>query len=423
MKFTHYYDEIKCDNEEWILFNIFTGKVLKVSDEIHHIIVNDNLDILSEADKNTLVKHGFIVNSYSEEINKVASKLKDMKYNNDRLVITILTNMGCNLGCKYCHENGFMDHKILDDVQINKINNWISSQVKNGQYKNVTIYFYGGEPTINMHAIESISNYVNVLSRKYNFNYDYSMSTNGTLLNDENVERLVLAHVCDIQVTLDGPRDIHNYRKPFLDGTGTFDIIIENIKKYYNKLNFTVRVNVDKNNYDKIPELMDIIVENKLQNKVFFYLDLVSSTHVQNEYCNNYVFTSMKEMASITYLWQEQKKRGIPLQGKNVIEGLCGNLSKSNVTISASGEFYMCPGLCGIKDACLGNLDAGYNSVFDTMTKINVWENCKDCKYLPMCAGGCRAQAYMKSGSCFSCYCKKQYYDSVVMKYIKYKYA
>ena len=167
---------------------------------------------------------------------------------------------------------------------------------------------------------------------------------------------------------------------------------------------------------------MDTIVKNDLHNKAYFYLDLISSTHKKNDYCNNYVLTTKKEMQSIVFLWEEQKKRGIPLHGKNVIEGLCGNLSKSNVTIAASGEFYICPGLCGIKDACFGDIVKGYNSVFDKMMETNVWENCKVCKYLPMCAGGCRAQAYMKSGSCFSCYCKKDYYEDVVMKYIKCKY-
>lgn len=298
----------------------------------------------------------------------------------------------------------------------------MTSQVETNHYKSITIYFYGGEPTLNLEAIEEISVHVGALAEKHGFTYNLSMSTNGTLLNDKIVNRLVNAKVCDIQITLDGPREVHDFRKPFLDGGGSFDIIFNNIKMYYKFLDITIRVNVDKNNYDRIPELMDTIVKNDLHNKAYFYLDLISSTHKKNDYCNNYVLTTKKEMQSIVFLWEEQKKRGIPLHGKNVIEGLCGNLSKSNVTIAASGEFYICPGLCGIKDACFGDIVKGYNSVFDKMMETNVWENCKVCKYLPMCAGGCRAQAYMKSGSCFSCYCKKDYYEDVVMKYIKCKY-
>ena len=369
-----------------------------------------------------LEKMEFIVSSHEYEEERIKTKFMNMKYNSESLVVTILTNMDCNLGCKYCHENGLMDYSFLGDPQINKINKWLDSQVESGQYKNITIYFYGGEPTLNMHAIEAISEHVAKLSDEKKIHYDFSMTTNGTLLDDELVARLLKANVKDIQVTLDGPREVHDFRKPFLDGKGTFDIILQNIKKYYKQLNFTVRANVDKNNYERIPELMDIIVENDLQNKVFFYLDLISSTHTKNDYCNNFVFTSIEEMTSISYLWKVQKEKGIPLHGKNVIEGLCGNLSKSNVTISSSGDFYICPGLCGIKDACLGDLDNGYNSVYDQMMKTNVWEKCVHCKYFPMCAGGCRAQAYMKSGNCFACYCKKKYYESVVMKYIMYKY-
>lgn len=423
MNFTYYYDDIKLNENEWLMFNISSGKIISVSDNMHQKIVSGNLNLLAENDIALLQQMDFIVPSHEFEVEKLKEKLLKMKYSSDSLVITILTNMDCNLGCKYCHEYGLMDHKFLGDHQIEKINTWIAKQLESGKYKYVTIYFYGGEPTLNLPAIEKIANQVKKFSRANNVKYDFTMSTNGTLLNDSTVARLMDAGVADIQITLDGPRDIHNFRKPFLDGSGSFDIILENIKKYCEKMNITIRVNVDKHNYNRVTELMDVIIENDLQKKVAFYLDLISSTHTQNSYCNNFVFTTLEEMSSICYLWKEQKERGIPLHGKNVIEGLCGNLSQSNVTISAASEFYICPGLCGIKDACLGDLDNGYNTVYNQMLQTNVWEKCVSCKYFPMCAGGCRAQAYMNSGSCFACYCKKEYYKKVVMKYIKYKYA
>ena len=422
MVLTNYYDEIKCNGNKWLLFNIYSGRVISVIDDMHRKLINGDFTDLSNEELSMLKKTEFIVPSHEYEEDRIKTNFTNMKYRSESLVVTILTNMDCNLGCKYCHENGLMDYSFLREPQIEKIKKWLDSQVKSGQYKNITIYFYGGEPTLNMHAVKSISEYVAKLSNENNLHYDLSMSTNGTLLNDDIVEQLFEVNVRDIQVTLDGAQKIHDYRKPFLDGKGTFDIILQNIKKYYKQLNFTVRANVDKNNYESIPELMDIIVKDELQNKVYFYLDLISSTHTKNDYCNNFVFTSIEEMASISYLWKEQKKKGIPLHGKNVIEGLCGNLSKSNVTISSTGNFYICPGLCGIKDACLGSLDNGYNSIYDKMMKTDVWKKCIKCKYLPMCAGGCRAQAYMKSGSCFECYCKKKYYESVVMMYIMYKY-
>lgn len=422
MEFTYYYDEIQAENGEWLLFNVLTGKVLSVSKHVHNCIKNNELDMLSNNELRILENQGFLVSSHQDEIINMKQRLREMKHNSDSLVVTILTNMDCNLGCKYCHENGLMDYQFLNETHLMKIEKWLTKQCEINNYKIVTLYFYGGEPTLNMYAIERIASCVRELSREHGFKYNFSMTTNATLLDDAMVNKLIETDVCDLQVTLDGPRDIHNYRKPFLDGSGTFDVILNNILKYSDRLNFTIRANVDKNNYEYISELMDIIVANDVHKKAFFYLDLVSSTHSKNEYCSNNVFSSLEEMASITYLWKMQKEKGIPLRGKNVIEGLCGNLSRSNITISATGEFYICPGLCGIKAARIGDLKVGYNHVYNEMIKTEVWKNCINCKYLPMCAGGCRAQAYMTTGNCFSCYCKKKYYEKVVMEYIRYKY-
>lgn len=420
--FTYYCDEIRNEKNEWLLFNVLTGKVLAVSDEVHSVIKKCRWERLSKKERELLTQYGFLVGSHDEEVTNLIHKFQKMKYENENLVVTILTNMDCNLGCKYCHENGLMDFNYLKDEEIEKIKEWLNIQFLSNKYKWVTIYFYGGEPMLNMYAIEKIAKYVTFLSKKFGFKYNYSMATNATLLDDELVEKLIEVDVRDMQVTLDGPSEIHDFRKPFLNGKGTFDVILHNVLKYWNKLNFTIRANVDKNNYNCIPELMNIITNYNLHKKAYFYLDLVSSTHSKNEYCTNNVFTSLEEMSSITYLWKEQKRRGIPLHGKNVIEGLCGNLSKSNVTISASGEFYICPGLCGIREACLGDVIKGFNDVYDKMMETNVWSKCIKCKYLPMCAGGCRAQAYMETGDCFSSFCKRAYYETVVMDYIKIKY-
>ena len=423
MELTYYYDESLCDDGSWILFNILTGKIITISEYLHDILYDKKLDLLSDFEKKTLTDTGFLVESHDIEVRNLTEQFKTMKFNSENFVVTILTNMNCNLGCKYCHENGLMDHTILTDEKINKINQWIEKQIASRKYKSVMLYFYGGEPTLNMRAVERIATFTTKLGMQYGFKHNYSMATNATLLNDELVNQLVKADVVDLQVTLDGPPSIHDFRKPNLDGSGTFDIILNNVLKYYNRINFTIRANVDKNNYEYIPKLLDIIKEKELYKKVYFYLDLVSATHNNNEYCTNNVLTTLEEMTSITYLWKEQINRGIPLHGKNVIEGLCGNLSNSNITISSSGEFYICPGLCGIKQANLGNLDDGYNVTYNQLLSTEVWTNCKCCKYFPMCAGGCRAQAFMHNGSCFACYCKKSYYDKVVMEYIKYKYG
>ena len=62
---------------------------------------------------------------------------------------------------------------------------------------------------------------------KYGVRYQANIITNGYLLNKEIVKELEDIHVKHIQVTIDGPKDIHDKRR-FLKGKqGTFDKIFK----------------------------------------------------------------------------------------------------------------------------------------------------------------------------------------------------
>ena len=55
--------------------------------------------------------------------------------------------------------------------------------------------------------------------------------TNGLLLTPEVVDRLLPFGLNGIKITLDGDRDTHNRMRPLRGGQGTFDRIVENIRR------------------------------------------------------------------------------------------------------------------------------------------------------------------------------------------------
>ena len=59
--------------------------------------------------------------------------------------------------------------------------------------------------------------------------YSAGIITNGYLLTKENAERLKECQVGRVQITLDGPKEIHDVRRPLVNGNGTYDIIMKNI--------------------------------------------------------------------------------------------------------------------------------------------------------------------------------------------------
>ena len=58
-----------------------------------------------------------------------------------------------------------------------------------------------------------------------------SIITNGLLLTPEVVDRLLPFGLSGVKITLDGDRDTHNRMRPLRGGQGTFDRIIENIRR------------------------------------------------------------------------------------------------------------------------------------------------------------------------------------------------
>jgi len=94
----------------------------------------------------------------------------------------------------------------------------------------INIVWYGGEPLLAIDLIEVISTRVLEICRKNNVSFKADMVTNGYLLTDENVRKLIECEVKTIQVTLDGDREVHDSRRFLDEKKGSFDGILSNLR-------------------------------------------------------------------------------------------------------------------------------------------------------------------------------------------------
>ena len=92
-------------------------------------------------------------------------------------------------------------------------------------------------------------------------NLDVCFVTNGYTL-EEYVPVLQSGRIREIQVTLDGTDTIHNKRRFLKDGNGTFDKIVSGIDAcLQNKLNVNLRMVIDKENIENLPELAQFAID------------------------------------------------------------------------------------------------------------------------------------------------------------------
>ena len=158
----------------------------------------------------------------------------------------------CNLNCKYCISSSGLDGTYgLSTEEAMKIINHLGKLGIN------RLDFTGGEPLIRKDLGKLIE------CSKVN-NINTIVTTNTVLLNDENIEWLKSADL--VQVSIDGPKGIHNDQRQAI----VFDRTIENIKKLKDA-GCKIRLNsfIFNSNKQYVETLMDLSRDLELFSHLF----------------------------------------------------------------------------------------------------------------------------------------------------------
>ena len=145
---------------------------------------------------------------YKDKVIKNETEIKtEKKLENNKILYKLVFNVAntCNLNCMYCYAscgNYGRDNTLMSVNIAHKI---VQSLKQN--YDTIrTVYFFGGEPTINFKTIKYL---VDELKSKFVIN-DYRIVTNATLINDEMI-KFFCENNFKIYVSIDGPEMINNH--------------------------------------------------------------------------------------------------------------------------------------------------------------------------------------------------------------------
>ena len=95
----------------------------------------------------------------------------------------------CNLRCGYCfaHTGDFGGRRMLMDEETAK--RAVDFLVRNsGARRNLEIDFFGGEPLMNMDVVKKTVEYIKENEESWGKQINLTITTNGVLLDDENLE-------------------------------------------------------------------------------------------------------------------------------------------------------------------------------------------------------------------------------------------
>jgi uncharacterized protein len=159
----------------------------------------------------------------------------------------------CNLDCAYCF---FLSKEMLypgsrfrmaDEL----LETYIRQLIESHRTNEVTIAWQGGEPTLMglpffRRTVEHAEKY-----RRPGMTIEYTMQTNGTLLDDEWGEFLA-ANRFLMGISIDGPRELHDLYRYDKGGGPTFDRVIRglNVLKRHG-VDWNILCTLHRNNADK----------------------------------------------------------------------------------------------------------------------------------------------------------------------------
>jgi uncharacterized protein len=276
-RYTLFYNDYP-NKDEYLAYNTRTQGILgmnkEVKDFIDRITSHGNPRINTEKPEeergviNHLKESGIIIDRNVNEDRVLENWFNGMKYNSDTLHATILTTYKCNFACVYCFEERVKDFQTLDQETTVQIIEWLKYTAESKRLKSLRLMFYGGEPLMNTKAIFDIAGALKPWAKERNIKFRFSITTNGSLLKPELVEKLVEIGLKSVRITLDGEKELHDKRRPYLDGRGTFDAIINNIVAVADKTKVEIGANFDKENIKNLYALLDYLEAKGLNKKI-----------------------------------------------------------------------------------------------------------------------------------------------------------
>ena len=394
------------DGGAWIS-NLLSGALIKVTKQDFALFQSAN-DRQAEPNPTSMQdifkESGILVPNDFNEFGYIESRLNYHKFRTDILTLTILPTTDCNFNCTYCYEN--INHKYMNDKTMNALANYVALSLQGKKY--FLNAWYGGEPLLAQDTIWRLSKFFKEICAKLGVTYGASIVTNGSLLTEDVVEKLLDYKITSAQITIDGPPIIHNTMRPFSKRYSpdreTFDLIIKNIENACDRIEIAIRMNVCRDNFSCLSDLLETEQLQALKNKIRIYCSPIIPFGIGDKLKNPRILHSCYDFPSFAELEPSFARTfesncfpsGYDFDGSDC--GCCRAICLNNWVVDPEGNLFKCWDSLGDESAILGHISRPpVEEPLIENQKLLKWlsynplsrSECKSCKYLPVCMGGC----------------------------------
>ncbi len=318
----------------------------------------------------------------------------------------------CNMRCRYCFADEGAYHSVRERMSLETAKAAVDFLIQNsGKRKVLEMDFFGGEPLMNLEVIKETVRYARAEGEKVGKRFLFTTTTNALLLNDETIA-FFNAEMENVVLSLDGRREVHDAIRKSVNGKGTYDLIIDKIKRFISlrgEKSYYVRGTFTAKNLDFGKDVLFIADQGvdsiSMEPVVTDIEDLqITAAHlsqIEKEYeslCDAYLerYAAGK---GFNFFHFNIDLEGGPCLSKRVSACGAGN---EYFSVTPNGDLYPCHQFAGDTKFRMG-------SVFEGITRQDTRElfkgsclftrkKCENCFAKFICSGGCNANNYHYNG-------------------------
>lgn len=351
-----------------------------------------------------LIKHKFIVDKSTDEFAEWKEFMLTTR--NDKAHVFTLhvePTLQCQLECSYCFENGVDRGKPMKSNTLGQSLDWFGEYIRiNQEVDSLCLKFFGGEPLLRKNMVAKTLEVYQAFCRKNNIDFSVKMTTNGELLDEKIAKLFSHYNWRKVQITLDGPADIHDTRRCGKNGRATHANIMKNVHMLLSAdyiPTVDIRMTLDFGTKDHLVRLLDEL--DSLGKNSRIHLSLGLTTPSLSVALGRMTQEQLADAA--LSIWQYAKTKGFEIPDEFTSGPLCVATAKHAAILQPDGNLQKCFCTSGRKEFNFANISTKPTS-YTKDTRFEQWKRIEECirelcAYLPVCGGGCIFEAMVEYGT------------------------
>ena len=320
----------------------------------------------------------------------------------------------CNLRCTYCYAGGGAyggASRLMRPELARRAARFLVES--SGDRDSVTLVLFGGEPLLNLPALQAAVREGEAAARARGKKFVVSLTTNGTRFTEEVIDFLS-AYPISLSVSIDGPPEVHDANRRYPGeagkGSGTYADIVAGLQRLRACLPRppAARVTLTPAQWHRVPEVFDHLLD-----LGFLEVGIAPASPISTQLLPTAAQDEalLAGFAQLARRFAQQAAEGRVLPFSNLLDLLarlhlgqvksapCG-AGLGYLAVDAEGYLFLCHRLAGVERFRVGDLDSGidYARIRTCLAAQAAprRHTCRACWARSLCAGGCHHDNHLR---------------------------